>query len=49
MKSLIDLLNDWYAQMNAVPKSKLLPLIKLGSKAVELLGPFLKKSRSDKE
>ena len=44
MKSLIDLLNDWYAQMNAVPKSKLLPLIKLGSKAVELLGPFLKKS-----
>lgn len=43
MKALIDLLNDWYAQMNAVPKSQVLPLIKLGSKAVELLSPFLKK------
>lgn len=43
MKALIDLLNDWYAQMNALPKSQLLPLIKLGGKAVEMLGPFLKK------
>lgn len=43
MKALIDLLNDWYEQMNRVPKSQLLPLIKLGSKAVELLSPFLKK------
>ncbi len=43
MKALIDLLNDWYAQMNAVPKSKLLPLIRLGSKAVEFLSPLLGK------
>lgn len=43
MKALIDLLNDWYEQMNSVPKQKLLPLIRLGSKAVEMLGPFLKK------
>jgi DNA-binding transcriptional regulator GbsR (MarR family) len=43
MNALIDLLNDWYEQMNEMPKSKLLPLIKLGSKAVELLGPFMKK------
>ncbi len=43
MKALIDLLNNWYEQMNRVPKSQLLPLIKLGSKAVELLSPFLKK------
>lgn len=43
MKALIDMLNDWYEQMNAVPKSQLVPLIKLGSKAVEMLGPFLKK------
>lgn len=43
MKALIDLLNDWYEQMNAVPKSQLLPLIRLGSKAVEMLSPFLKK------
>ncbi len=43
MKVLIDLLNDWYEQMNRVPKAQLLPLIRLGSKAVELLGPLLKK------
>ncbi len=43
MKALIDLLNDWYEQMNRVPKSQVLPLIKLGSKAVELLSPFMKK------
>ncbi|MEK7266516.1 MAG: MarR family transcriptional regulator [Pseudomonadota bacterium] len=43
MKALIDLLNEWYEQMNRVPKSQLLPLIKLGSKAVDLLGPFMKK------
>lgn len=43
MKTLIDLLNDWYEQMNRVPKSQLLPLIRLGSKAVEMLSPFLKK------
>jgi DNA-binding transcriptional regulator GbsR (MarR family) len=43
LKGLIDLLNGWYEQMNRVPKSQLLPLIKLGSKAVDLLTPFLKK------
>lgn len=43
LKSLIDLLNDWYEQMNRVPKAQLLSLIRLGSRAVELLAPFLKK------
>jgi len=43
LKALIDLLNSWYDQMNRVPKAQLLPLIRLGSKAVDLLGPFLKK------
>jgi len=43
LKALIDLLNDWYEQMNRVPKAQLLPLLKLGSKAVDLLAPFLKK------
>ncbi len=46
MKALIDLLNEWYEQMNRVPKSQLLPLIRLGSKAVDMLGPFLKKKVS---
>jgi hypothetical protein len=31
--------------MNRVPKSQLLPLIRLGSKAVELLGPLLGKKQ----
>jgi DNA-binding transcriptional regulator GbsR (MarR family) len=43
MQELVDTLNDWYEQMNAMPKAQLLPLIKLGSKAVEMLAPFLKK------
>lgn len=43
LSALIDLLNAWYEQMNRVPKAKLLPLIRLGSKAVDLLGPFLGK------
>ncbi|MFZ5617969.1 MAG: GbsR/MarR family transcriptional regulator [Pseudomonadota bacterium] len=47
LKALIDMLNDWYEQMNALPKSQLLPLIKLGSKAVEMLGPFLGKNREN--
>jgi DNA-binding transcriptional regulator GbsR (MarR family) len=49
MKALIDMLNGWYEQMNRVPKSQLLPLIKLGSKAVEILGPFLKKRGDGRE
>lgn len=43
LQGLIDALNGWYEQMSAVPKSTLLPLIRMGSKAVDLLAPFLKK------
>lgn len=43
LKDLIDLLNGWYDQMNRVPKSQLLPLIRLGSRAVEMLAPFMKR------
>jgi DNA-binding transcriptional regulator GbsR (MarR family) len=43
LKELIELLNGWYDQMNRVPKSQLLPLIRLGSKAVEMLSPFIKR------
>jgi len=48
MQELIDTLNSWYAQMSNVPKAQILPLIRLGSKAVELLLPFLKKGDKDK-
>ena len=43
LEELISMLNEWYDQMNRVPKSKLAPLIRLGSKAVDLLAPFMKK------
>jgi hypothetical protein len=43
MNDLIDLLDGWHAQISRLPKSQLLPLIRLGAKAVELLSPFLKK------
>lgn len=45
MNALIDLLDDWYAQMNRFPKSQLLPLIRLGAKAVEFLAPFVGKKK----
>ncbi|MEL7485650.1 MAG: MarR family transcriptional regulator [Pseudomonadota bacterium] len=48
LQSLIETLDEWYAQMNALPKSRLLPLIRLGSKAVDLLSPFVKKKTDDK-
>jgi len=43
LQELVDTLNGWYEQMSVVPKATLLPLIRMGSKAVELLAPFLKK------
>lgn len=43
MMALIGLLDNWYLQMNKLPKSQLLPLIRLGSRAVDLLAPVLKK------
>lgn len=48
LRDLVDMLNNWYEQMNRVPKSRLLPLIKLGSRVVDLLAPFMGKE-SDKE
>ncbi|NJM36369.1 MAG: MarR family transcriptional regulator [Rhodomicrobium sp.] len=43
MQEFVDTVNNWYEQMSKVPKSTLLPLIRMGSKAVELLSPFVKK------
>jgi DNA-binding transcriptional regulator GbsR (MarR family) len=48
LQELVDTLDDWYEQMNAIPKSKLLPLIKMGAKAVDLLTPFLGKKEKEK-
>lgn len=45
MDALIALLDDWYGQMNRIPKAQLLPLIRLGAKAVEFLAPFVGKKR----
>ncbi|WDI30797.1 MarR family transcriptional regulator [Hyphococcus flavus] len=43
IKELMDLLDGWYGQLKDTPKETLLPLIRMGSKAVDLLKPFLKK------
>lgn len=43
LRELVTTLDDWYGQISRVPRSQLLPLIRLGSRAVDLLKPFLKK------
>jgi DNA-binding transcriptional regulator GbsR (MarR family) len=43
MQELVESLNDWYAQVNSLPNAQLKSLAKLGSRAIELLSPFLKK------
>ncbi|PQA85601.1 GbsR/MarR family transcriptional regulator [Hyphococcus luteus] len=45
LQELIGLLDGWYAQMNKLPKSRLLPLIRMGTKAVDLLAPFMGKKK----
>ena len=42
LKELIELLDGWYVQMKAVPKSRLLPLIRMGTKVFDVLAPLLK-------
>ena len=45
LQELISSLNEWYEQMNKVPKSTIAPLLKLGARAVDLLGPFIKQKK----
>lgn len=44
MHDFVESLNGWYTQIARLPRSSVEPLIKLGSKAVDLLTPFLKKT-----
>jgi DNA-binding transcriptional regulator GbsR (MarR family) len=46
LQDLIVLLNGWYEQMNKVPKSTLLPLIRMGSKVVDFVAPLGKKRKA---
>ncbi len=46
LQELIDLLNGWYEQMNKLPKSTLLPLIRMGTKIVDFVAPLTKKGRA---
>ncbi len=46
LQELIALLDGWYAQMNKLPKSRLLPLIRMGTKAVDLISPLLGKGKT---
>lgn len=43
IKDLIELLDGWYGQMKDTPKETLIPLIRMGSKAIDFLKPFLRK------
>lgn len=45
LQDLISSLNEWYEQMNKVPKSSIAPLLKLGARAVDLLAPFIKSKK----
>lgn len=49
LQDLIALLNGWYDQMNKVPKSTLLPLIRMGTKAVDVIAPFVTKEKAGKK
>ncbi len=42
LQELISLLDGWYEQMNKLPKSTVLPLIRMGTKAVDVIAPFVK-------
>lgn len=46
LQELISLLDGWYEQMNKLPKSTVLPLIRMGTKAVDVIAPFVKKKES---
>lgn len=46
---LIDVFDGWYGQVKDVPKETLLPLIRMGSKAVDLMKPFIGKRKSKEE
>lgn len=48
LQELIGLLNGWYDQMNRLPKSTLLPLIRMGSRIVDVVAPLSKKSRPER-
>lgn len=43
IREIMDLLDGWYGQVKDTPKETLIPLIRMGSKAIELLRPFLRK------
>ncbi|NNL89121.1 MAG: MarR family transcriptional regulator [Marinicaulis sp.] len=43
ISELMTMLDDWYAQIRTMPKEQLVPMIKLGAKAVEILKPFIGK------
>ncbi len=46
---LIDVFDGWYGQVKDVPKETLLPLIRMGSKAVDLMKPFIGKKKPKEE
>ena len=46
---LIDLLDGWYGQVKDLPKESLVPLIRMGSKAVDVIKPFVGKKKTTED
>ncbi len=46
---LIDVFDGWYGQVKDVPKETLLPLIRMGSTAVDIMKPFIGKKKGKSE
>ncbi len=49
MLDFVESVNRWYAQMLGVPRDKLVALIKMGSKIVNLVSVARRKGRQAKE
>lgn len=49
LREMIDMLNDWYEQMNSIPRGKLMKLVRLGARAVDMLSPFLSENSDRKK
>jgi len=49
MQGFVGTLTSWFDQMAKLPREKIMPLIKMGTKIVDLLTPFMRKETKDKE
>ncbi|MEM6414190.1 MAG: MarR family transcriptional regulator [Pseudomonadota bacterium] len=46
LQTLVALLDNWYAQMKDIPPETLIPLLRMGTKIIDLIKPFIKTAPS---